>query len=173
MSAVIAPAEFDGETITKAVGEELRRLREARGLSRYQLVALLPSGIGERTLLSYEHGTRQLTLLRLAELSWALGTDAPTVFARGLQRAKLLVDKLTLAVDLHALLADERVMFRPLAQWAKNTLNDHRSGIVEVQPDVVRNLARFIGCTQQELIDHLVRFTPDVDCGERRTTGGA
>ncbi|MFL6124967.1 helix-turn-helix domain-containing protein [Actinophytocola sp.] len=164
----LAPDEFDGETITRAVGEELRRVREARGMSRCQLVGMLPSGIGERTLLSYEHGARQLTVLRLAELSWALGVDAPTVFGRGLQRAKLLVQSLTLAVDLHALLADERVTFRPLAQWAKNTLNDHPDGVVEVQPDVVQNLARFIGCTQQELTDHLVRFTPDIDSGDRR-----
>lgn len=168
MNAITAPDEFGGDMITRAVGEELRRVREARGLSRYQLVGLLPSGIGERTLFSYERGIRQLTVLRLAELSWALDVDAPTVFARGLQRAKVLVESLTLAVDLHALLADERVMFRPLAQWAKNTLNDHPCGIVEVVPAVVQNLARFIGCTQQELTDHLVRFTPDVDGGERR-----
>lgn len=125
-------------------------------------VGLLPSGIGERTLLSYEHGTRQLTLFRLAELSWALEVDAPTVFARGLQRARLLVENLTFAVDLRAVLADERVRFRPLAQWARNTLNDHPSGIVEFEPAVVQHLASFIGCTQRELADHLVRFTPDV-----------
>jgi transcriptional regulator with XRE-family HTH domain len=161
------PSELTGDAITAAVGEELRKLREARRWSRLQIVGLLPSGIGDRTLLSYEHGTRQLSLLRLAELSWALDADAPTVFARGLQRARLLIGKLTLAVDLHALLADERVRFRPLVQWAKNTLNDHPDGIVEVEPAVVQHLARFIGCTQQELTDHLLRFTPDVEAAAR------
>lgn len=163
------PSELTGDAITGAIGEELRHLREARRWSRLQFVEMLPSGIGDRTLLSYEHGTRQLTLLRLAELSWALNVDAPTVFARGLQRARLLVQKLTLAVDLHALLADQRVAFRPLVQWAKNTLNDHPNGIVEVEPAVVQNLARFIGCTQQELTDHLLRFTPDVEASSRET----
>jgi transcriptional regulator with XRE-family HTH domain len=160
--SVIEPSGvFEGDAITCAVGEEVRRTREARGLSRLQLVALLPSGIGARTLLSYEHGTRQLTVLRLAELSWALGTDAPTMFARGLQRARLLLGNLTLAVDLHALLRDERVTFRPLVQWARNLLNEEPDGIVEVEPAVVRHLASFIGCTSTELAEHLARFMPD------------
>jgi len=161
VSVLDASGVFDGDAITRAVGEELRRTREARGLSRLQLVALLPSGIGDRTLLSYEHGTRQLSVLRLAELSWALGTDAPTMFARGLQRARLLVENLTLAVDLHALLGDERVTFRPLAQWARNLLNEQPDGIVEVEPAVVRHLASFIGCASTELADHFARFVPD------------
>ena len=42
--------------IKKAVGAALRRAREAEEWSRTEFVALLPSGIGERTLLSYEHG---------------------------------------------------------------------------------------------------------------------
>jgi hypothetical protein len=156
------PEELVGDAVTQGVGGELRCLREARGLSRLQVVSRLPSGIGDRTLLSYEHGTRQLTVLRLAELSWALGANAPTVLAYGLQRARLLLDHLTLAVDLRALLLDERVTFRPLAQWARNLLNDHPDGIVEVEPAVVRHLASFIGCTHSELAEHFARFTPDI-----------
>lgn len=155
------PAELLSDAITRAVGQELRRAREARGLSRLQFVARLPSGIGDRTLLSYEHGTRQLTLLRLAEISWALDADAPTMFARGLQRARLLVEDLTLAVDLRTLLDDERVKFRPLAQWARNTLNSHPNGIVEVEPVAVKHLAAFIGCTSAVLAKHLAQFAPD------------
>jgi transcriptional regulator with XRE-family HTH domain len=158
-----------GDAIARAVGEELRRVREGRGLSRYEFVGLLPSGVGERTVLSYEHGTRQLTLLRLAELSWVLDVDAPTVFARGLQRARILTEKLTLAVDLKALLRDDRVQFRPLAQWARNMLNEHACGVVEVEPEVVRHLASFIGCTHSELVDHLARFTPDIEVDRMET----
>jgi transcriptional regulator with XRE-family HTH domain len=164
------PDELTGDAIARAVGEELRRVREARGWSRMQLVGLLPSGIGERTLLSYEHGARQLTLFRLAELCWALDVDAPSVFARGLQRARLLVENLTLAVDLRTLLADERTKFRPLAQWTRNTLNEHPCGVVEVEPVVVRHLAAFIGCTQEELAEHLARFLPDCDVERREVS---
>lgn len=84
MSAIDVPGVLLGDVITRAAGEDVRRAREARGLSRLQFVALLPSGIGERSLLAYERGLRQLTLMRLAELCWALELDVPTVFARGL-----------------------------------------------------------------------------------------
>jgi hypothetical protein len=160
------PAELTGDVITRAVGVELKRTREARRMTRAQLIALLPSKISERSVLSYEHGLRQLTLLRLAELSWALDVDAITVFARGLQRARVLVEKLPLAVDPRAVHADECMEYRPLAQWARNTLKDHRDGIVEIEPAVVRHLAAFVGCTHRDLADHLAQFIPEDDADE-------
>jgi hypothetical protein len=48
-----------------------------------------------------------------------------------------------MAVDLHALLRDRSDAFRPMAQWARSSLNLHRNGVVEVEPAVVRNLG---GC---------------------------
>jgi transcriptional regulator with XRE-family HTH domain len=154
--------ELPADTVSKAVGEELRRAREAQGWSRLQLVEQLPSGIGDRTLLAYEHGKRQMLLVRFAELSWALDIDPPTMFARGLQRARVSVENLTLHVDLRALLRDERVTFLPLKQWARNTLNDHPDGVALVEPVVVRNLASFIGCHGRDMADYLARFTPEV-----------
>jgi hypothetical protein len=44
--------------IARAIGKELRSIREAFGWSRGQLVAELPSGIGDRTLLSYDPAPR-------------------------------------------------------------------------------------------------------------------
>lgn len=157
------PPELLDDAITSAVGEELRRLREARRWSRGQVVAMLPSRIGDRSLLAYEHGTRQLSLLRLAELSWALDVAASTVFSRGLQRSRLLLHRSTLAVDLRALAADERVHFKALVQWAKNMLCDCPDGIAEVEPATVKHFARFVGCSEKEMTDHLLRFTPDVE----------
>jgi hypothetical protein len=46
------------EAISRAVGEELWNTRKGRKLTRAEVVAKLPSGIGDRTLLSYEHGDR-------------------------------------------------------------------------------------------------------------------
>jgi transcriptional regulator with XRE-family HTH domain len=170
---VDAPKELAGATITRAVGEELRRTREARGWSRAHFVELLPSRIGERTVLAYEHGMRQLTLLRLAELSWALEVDPSTVFTRGLQRARVLVESVPLEIDLRALLQDGRAKFRPLRQWVLNMLNELPGGVVEVEPAVVRNLAAFIGCSHRDLADYLARFAvedgnaDDVEIAER------
>jgi transcriptional regulator with XRE-family HTH domain len=87
--AVEAPGEPSDKMISRAIGEELRRARETLGWSRGQLVARLPSGIGDRTLLSYEHGTRHLTTLRLVELCRALGVAAPTLLNQALQRARI------------------------------------------------------------------------------------
>lgn len=162
MSSASHSLELPADTVSKAVGEELRRAREAQGWSRLQFVEQLPSGIGDRTLLSYEHGARQMLLVRFAELSWALDIDPPTMFARGLQRARVRVENLTLHVDLRALLRDRRVTFLPLKQWARNTLNDHPDGVALVEPVVVRNLASFIGCTHRDMADYLARFTPEV-----------
>jgi hypothetical protein len=44
--------------VSKAVGEELRRARDGRDLSRARFVERLPSGIGDRTLLAYELAPR-------------------------------------------------------------------------------------------------------------------
>lgn len=158
-----AEAEVLQTAITKAVGDELRRVREARGWSRAHFVKRLPSRIGDRTLLAYEHGLRQLTLCRLTELAVSLEVDPATVVARGFQRAQLHLTHLTLHVDLRALLDHDgagRSKFRPMIQWARNTLNENPHGTVEIAPTVVQHLALFAGCSHQELAEYLAQFTP-------------
>jgi transcriptional regulator with XRE-family HTH domain len=160
---VDALGELSDKAVSRAIGEELRRTREARGWSRDQLVKRLPSGIGDRTILSYEHGTRQFTVLRLIELGRALGVDGPTLLRRGLQRARIYVETMTLHVDLRELLRDSKSSstFRPMAQWAQNALNENPGGVMDVEPAVVRNLALFVGCLRGDLAKYLARFTPD------------
>lgn len=154
-------AEPSDKMISRAIGEELRLVREGLGWSRGHLVSLLPSGIGDRTLLSYEHGTRHLTTVRLIELCRAMRVDPSTLLSRALQRAQIHTDNLVLEVDLRALLLDQRPQFRPLAPWARNALNMHPDGVLLVEPAAVRNLALFVGCASRELADHLARFVPD------------
>lgn len=95
-----SPQDTIEKAISRAIGNELRRAREANGWSRGHLVAQLSSGIGDRTLLSYEHGTRHLTVLRFLELSRAIGIAAPTLLSQALQRARLELTNLVLRVDL-------------------------------------------------------------------------
>lgn len=155
--------ETTGRVFTRALGAELRRVREARGWSRAEFVELLPSRIGERTLMSYEHGARQLYVFRLVELCQALGTDASTVLVCARQRARLHLESLPLQIDLNALLSSSRKTgtYRPLAQWTRNTLNEHPSGVVMIESAVVHNLALFMGCTHHYLAKYLARFVPD------------
>lgn len=148
------------KVISRAIGEELRRTREELGWSRAQLADRLQSGIGDRTLLAYEHGTRNLTALRFIEIGYTMETDPSKLMSRGLQRAHIRLENLALEVDLRALLHDRNDKFRPMHQWARNVLNAHPDGITEVEPAVVQNLALFIGCSYLDLASHLSRFTP-------------
>jgi transcriptional regulator with XRE-family HTH domain len=142
--------ETSRDALARAIGEELRRAREAHGWSHAQLSRQLPSENGDRTLLAYEHGVRRLLLQKLVELCVVLRVDPGTIITRGLARAQLYLENLTLHVDLNALLEDNGRggTFGPMRQRACNTLNEHPDGIVEIEPAVVRNLASFIGCSQ-------------------------
>jgi hypothetical protein len=155
---VTEPSE---RVVCRALGDELRRTREEKGLTRREVVERLPSGICDRTLLSYEHGTRHVTTIRWIELSRAIGIDPALLMTRGLQRARLYMRDRCLTIDLRALLRDGSPNFRPIVQWARNTLNEHPGGTAEVEPAVVRNLALFMGCTHAELARYLARFLPD------------
>jgi transcriptional regulator with XRE-family HTH domain len=147
--------------VAQAVGEELRRARVAKGWSRAQFVPRLPSGIGDRTLLAYEHGLRHLTLIRLLELCEALDVVATDVMSQALQRARLHLENLVLTIDLRALVNSGNFKFRPLVQWAKNKLNKHPDGVVELAPVGVIELADFMGCSHHELATYLARFVPE------------
>lgn len=154
--------EATAGAIARALGEELRRSREGRGWSRAQFVMRLPSRIGDRTLLAYEHGLRQLTVLRLLELSQALGVPASVIVDQAMQRARLYLQNLVLRVDLRALLRDNNTRYRPLVPWARNRLNHAEDGVIEVTPSGVRELAAFLGHTHLETATYLAKFTLDV-----------
>jgi hypothetical protein len=124
-------------------------------------VSRLPSGIGDRTLLSYEHGTRHLTVLRFIEICRALSVAAPTLLNQALQRARIHLQNLVLQIDLRHLLNDRNERFRSMHQWARNKLTENPDGVVELPPSSVRELATFVGCTYHELADYLARFIPE------------
>jgi transcriptional regulator with XRE-family HTH domain len=153
--------EAASKAIAKALGEELRRARETRGWSRAQFVARLPSGIGERTLLAYEHGLRQLTVIRLVELCEALDVTAPGTLTLALQKAGLYLQNLVLQVDLRQLLADRGNKFRSMFPWARNRLTAEPEGIIELTPSAVRELAAFIGYPHDDLAGYLAKFPPE------------
>ena len=147
--------------MNRAVGEELRRTREAKGWSRDVLVKRLPSGIGPRTLLSYEHGTRHLTLRRFVEVCQAMETTAPLVLGLALQRAQLYLDRRSLWVDLWQLADDDTAKYELMILWANNKLIDHPDGVVQVTPSAVREMATMMSSTQEEVATYLTQFTPD------------
>lgn len=149
------------KAIARAFGEELHRLREAHGLPRRKFILGLPSGICERTLLSYEKGLRALTIARFLELCDHLHADATMVFGLAVQRSKFYRDNLTLQVDLNKVITAPRTKFRPLVPWARNRLRDTPDGIAHLTPSAIRELAAFLGQARDDLTNYLATFGAD------------
>lgn len=155
------PESIMERAIARAIGAELRLAREERGWSRAHLVTQLPSGVGDRTLLSYEHGTRRLTIMRFIEMCHVLGVSAAELLARAFQRARIRLEDLVLQVDLVAVLADDAPALSALHRWAHHKLRRQQSRVAELTPDAVTELADAVGCSKRELTDYLAGFLPD------------
>lgn len=80
------PFEEVGAAFTKAVGGLLREARATGKLTRIEAVRELGRPVADRTLLTYENGTRILDILRLLDLCVALRTSMPRVVAHALAR---------------------------------------------------------------------------------------
>jgi transcriptional regulator with XRE-family HTH domain len=145
----------------RAVGTELRLARESLGWSRALLAGKLPSGIGDRTLLSYEHGTRHLTLVRYLEICGTLGFSAPTLLHHALQRARIDMANLPIRVDVRQLIAHKESGFRSMLIWGHNKLVEDPAGIAELSPSAVSELATLNGCSRTEMTGFLTQFVPD------------
>jgi len=148
--------------ITRALGEELRRVRHQAGLSRAELVDQMSSDIHVRTLATYEQGARQCTVVRLVEICRTLGVAAPDVLWLALQRAELDLETTGLQVDLRAVIRDERVEFGPLRRWAHKRLerDPDGQGIARLNRAVVQEIAIFLDYSWQELVRYLLKFSP-------------
>lgn len=148
----------------RALGEELRRARSGVGLTQSELVNLMPSDIHVQTLATYERGIRQCTVGRFIEICRVLGVAASDVLDLAMQRARLEVDLqiIGVQVDLHALVRDKQPELEPLRQWARNRLASESgiTGIARIDWISVQELGTLIGLSSAEMVERLVRFTP-------------
>jgi len=149
-----------GKIVRRAIGSELRRARERCGWSRNELSNRLPSGVGERTILAYELGSRNLQMVRFIELCHALGVSASGLLTIALQRARVNLDNLVLLVDLWALLEDNSARARPLHPWARNKVHRLETRIAYVSPATVDELADCFSYDRQTLGDYLGTLVP-------------
>jgi transcriptional regulator with XRE-family HTH domain len=159
----LARSEQMEKAVTRAIGEELRKAREINRWSRGFIVKRMPSGIGDRTLLSYESGSRALTILRFMELCQALEVSPLQLLGVALQRARIRVDSIALQVDLNSMIADDTQNFRSMTLWARNKLAEQPDGIAAIEPVAVQAMATMMGISHRELANYLARFTPDID----------
>ena len=150
--------EVSDLAFAKFLGREVRRAREARGWTRGQLVERMPSGIGDRTLLSYEHGIRFIAVVRLVEICRALGVAASEILRRAEVAAESLVQH-TLVVNLRAVQADGRDGYAAVADWARRRAGG--SGTVRLEPATVREMAAMLGFEHRVLAAYLAEFSVD------------
>lgn len=150
---------FNG-VLSKKLGLEIRHVRESMGWSRGYMCSMLPCRIGDRTLLSYEQGTRQLTVNRLVEICAVLGREPDEIMGAAVQKARIHLENLNMKIDLRAVLRDNNPTYRPMVQWARNCLNKTPSGITELTPAAVRALADLSGFAEKRLANYLAEFRP-------------
>lgn len=84
-------APLDLDKVLLALGQELMLKRTALDLSRTRAVAHFESTcgvqVGERTLLAYEKGLRDLTVRRVLQLCAAYDASPVSVLAQAIHRA--------------------------------------------------------------------------------------
>lgn len=148
--------------IARHLGDELRRVRDALGLTRQQVIDRMDSDIHPQTLASYENGIRQCTIVRLVEICRALGVSAGDVVTLSLQRAKTELYSQTLLVDLPALLRHSDMTFDQVRTWARMRIANGagEANIARLEPAAVREMAFIFGVPLDEFIAHLAAFTP-------------
>jgi transcriptional regulator with XRE-family HTH domain len=160
---VVHDVAVTGRVITRAVGDELRRVRNSVGWTRDELVERIPSEIAARTIATYEHGTRQCTIARFVEICETLGVTASAVLGLAEQRAELHLETIGFQVDLDSVVAETGTELKQLRRWASNRIAADPNGpkIARLTAPVVQEMAVFFGFTRSELIRHLLRFTPE------------
>lgn len=155
-----ASGEITDRAFARILGQEVRQAREAVGLTRLQIVHRLPSGIGDRALLSYEHGTRHMTVVRLVEISRELDVTASEILRKASMKAR---DFRNYAIDvnLRSVLQDEQKGFEPIRTWAQNRLNGNPNHEVLLAPATLAELATAFGFSHDALAAYLIEFTSD------------
>lgn len=146
--------------VNRAIGSELRRVRDHLGFTRGQVVARMASDISVQTLANYEYGVRPCTISRLVEICQALEVATDVLVSLALQRGDVEPDQITL--DLRALIDDQDEGYQPLRHWALNRLkNDDEAGIARVKRELLKEMAALLDVSWSDFLRYLRRFTPD------------
>ena len=158
----IAHHSISDDVIMRAIGAEIRRVRDQLGWTRAAVVDRMPSGINIQTLANYEYGIRPCTLPRLVEICHALGVSAGDIVSLALQRAEVEFYA-SIQIDLAAVIRDNQPQLRPLRRWARHRLAHDPNGspVARLDRAVLEEIAAFFGFTKTEFIKHMARFIPE------------
>lgn len=149
--------------IARALGEEIRRSREAQGFNRAQLAERMSTEISAQALANYEYGIRQFSVVRLVEICDALNVPATDLLGLALQRAEIHPYTGHIQVDLHAVSAGKQAELKSLRKWARNRLEQDLdgTGVARLSQAVIGELALFVGMDRPQFVQLLLQFTPD------------
>jgi transcriptional regulator with XRE-family HTH domain len=167
--------ESKPDAVNKAFGRELTRVRKARGWDREQVVALMASDVGPRTLASWEHGTRAMTVQKFLEVCAAMGVSAPAILQIAAQKVELPdvePDQEDIRVDLHAIIQATEID-DPMRRWANGRLkSDPNAPTALADRQTINDMAAFMDITPTTVLTRLRPFatqqlpwTPCPTCG--------
>lgn len=147
--------QVNGELYQQALGEELRLLRKRRGWTRKQLNQHLQSDISLQTLATYELGTRQCSVVRLAEICVALGEQPHELLAR-VDRTVFAAAPGDVQIDLIKVASVDEPDLLPLQRWAAGRLEQpgHSTQIC-LNKAAVEQMAELCGLAPETLLDRL------------------
>jgi transcriptional regulator with XRE-family HTH domain len=142
----------------RVLGDELRRVRKQRGWTRKELQHRLENDISLQTLATYELGTRQCSVVRLAELCLAMDVLPHDVLARVHDRVFSDERPGHLRLNLAAVVADTQPELLPLRRWAADRLHQAPAAQApEIHLDLaaLEQMAELCGLDTVELISRL------------------
>lgn len=149
---------IDAASYQRVLGDELRKVRKQRGWTRKQLQHRLQSDISLQTLATYELGTRQCSVVRLAELCIALDVLPQEVLARVHERVFTGDRPGHIRIDLEQVVRDHQPELMPLRRWALDRINqtpDGRPREVQLDLAALEQMAELCGLDTVELISKL------------------
>ena len=151
--------DITDRVFAKAVGQAIRQAREAHGWTRQYLVERLPCGIGDRTLLSYEHGIRFLSVVRFEEICRALGVAGSEILRRAEDAARDLTQR-TLTVNLRAVKKESDAP-PGVAEWARRRVLAGDGPYLRLEPATLREMAATLDLSHEDLATYLAAHAVD------------
>jgi transcriptional regulator with XRE-family HTH domain len=149
---------IDAASYQRVLGDELRRVRKQRGWTRKDLQHRLDNDISLQTLATYELGTRQCSVVRLAELCLAMDVLPHDVLARVHDRVFSDERPGHLRVNLARVVGDTQPELGPLRRWATDRLHQAPAGQApEIHLDLaaLEQMAELCGLDTVDLISRL------------------
>lgn len=153
---------IDSGLYQQELGKELRQLRRRRGWTRKQLNSAMQADISLQTLATYELGTRQCSVVRLAEICAALDEQPHLVLQRVDQRIFAAASG-DVQVDLRRVASTPQPELQPLRRWAASQMgldSTAATGVVSLNLSAVERMAELCGVETHDLLTRLSQLSP-------------